>query len=120
MVGNRLVVATDKGLDILRGMTWYHIDGHEGLCYHDTTALSVGFDRDLWIGTAHGASAISERNINSSAMQDGSRTTMSTPSPPMTKSSTSRLMGGSASSVTSPTPWPRRRPITSGGSTNGG
>lgn len=54
-VGSRLVVATNKGLCVLRGMTWYHIDGHDGLCYHDTTALASGFDRDLWIGTARGA-----------------------------------------------------------------
>ncbi len=54
-VGSRLVVATDKGLDVLRGMTWYHIDGRDGLCYHDTTALALGFDHDLWIGTARGA-----------------------------------------------------------------
>jgi len=54
-VGSRLYVATDEGLGLLRGMTWYHIDGDDGLCYEDTTSLSVGFDRDLWIGTSRGA-----------------------------------------------------------------
>jgi len=59
-IGSRLYVATDEGLGLLRGMTWYHIDGDDGLCYEDTTCLAVGFDRDLWIGTARGAI----RNLN--------------------------------------------------------
>ena len=59
-LGSRLIVATDKGLGVLRGMTWYNIDGDDGLCYEDTTTLSIGFDRDLWIGTARGAI----RNVN--------------------------------------------------------
>ena len=84
-VGNRLVVATDKGLDILRGMTWYHIDGRDGLCYHDTTALSVGFDRDLWIGTARGAIRNIGEEYQFFGHARGSRTTMSTPSPPADK-----------------------------------
>ncbi len=54
-VGSRLYVATNEGLAVLRGMTWYHIDGDDGLCYEDTTCLATGFDRDLWIGTTHGA-----------------------------------------------------------------
>lgn len=58
--GSRLLVATDEGLDVLRGMTWYHIRGKDGLCYEDTTSLAVGFDRDLWIGTRRGA----VRNVN--------------------------------------------------------
>lgn len=53
--GSRLVVATDKGLGILRGMTWYAIKGEDGLCYEDTTCLAEGFSRDLWIGTSRGA-----------------------------------------------------------------
>ncbi|MCP4639093.1 MAG: hypothetical protein GY851_01595, partial [bacterium] len=53
--GSRLYVATDKGLGLLRGMTWYHIMGEDGLCYEDTTCLARGFDRDLWIGTMRGA-----------------------------------------------------------------
>jgi hypothetical protein len=54
-MGSRLVVATDEGLGVLRGMTWYAIQGEDGLCYEDTTCLAEGFDRDLWIGTARGA-----------------------------------------------------------------
>ncbi len=59
-LGSRLIVATDEGLGILRGMTWYAIQGEDGLCYDDTTCLAEGFDRDLWIGTTRGAI----RNIN--------------------------------------------------------
>lgn len=54
-VGSRLYVATDKGLGVLRGMTWFPITGENGLCYEDTTCLTTGFDRDLWIGTTRGA-----------------------------------------------------------------
>ncbi|MFH1741271.1 MAG: hypothetical protein ABIH23_19885 [bacterium] len=53
--GSRLYVATDEGLGLLRGMTWYNILGEDGLCYEDTTCLAEGFDRDLWIGTMRGA-----------------------------------------------------------------
>jgi len=54
-LGNRLLVATDKGLAVLRGMSWYHILGKDGLCYEDTTCVAAGFDRDVWIGTTRGA-----------------------------------------------------------------
>jgi hypothetical protein len=54
-LGNRLVVATNKGLAILRGMTWYIIHGEDGLPYENTTCLAPGFADDLWIGTARGA-----------------------------------------------------------------
>lgn len=54
-LGSRLLVATDEGLDVLRGMTWYHIRGKDGLCCEDTTCLATGFDRDLWIGSRRGA-----------------------------------------------------------------
>ena len=53
--GNRLYLATDEGLGVLRGMTWYTIQGEDGLCYEATTCLARGFDRDLWIGTMRGA-----------------------------------------------------------------
>lgn len=53
--GSRLIVATDKGLGVLRGMTWSHLTGKQGLCYGDTTCLARGFDRDYWIGTSRGA-----------------------------------------------------------------
>jgi hypothetical protein len=58
--GSRLYFATDEGISLLRGMTWYPIKGEDGLCYEDTTCLAQGFDRDLWIGTKRGAI----RNIN--------------------------------------------------------
>jgi hypothetical protein len=53
--GSRLLTATDEGLSILRGMTWYHITGKEGLPVEDTTSLAEGFADDLWIGTKRGA-----------------------------------------------------------------
>jgi len=58
--GSRLYVATDEGLGLLRGMTWYHIFGEGGLCYEDTTCIARGFDRDIWIGATRGAI----RNVN--------------------------------------------------------
>ncbi len=58
--GSRLYFATDEGINLLRGMTWYQITGEDGLCYEDTTCLTTGFDRDLWIGTMRGAI----RNVN--------------------------------------------------------
>lgn len=54
-LGSRLVVATNEGLGVLRGMTWYAVQGEDGLCYEDATCLAEGFERDLWIGTARGA-----------------------------------------------------------------
>ncbi|MBN2307907.1 MAG: hypothetical protein JXR94_02990 [Candidatus Hydrogenedentes bacterium] len=53
--GNRLYIATDRGLAVLRGMSMTHLGGPEGLCYEDTTCLGDGFDGDLWIGTTMGA-----------------------------------------------------------------
>jgi len=53
--GSRLVFATDKGLAILRGMTWYSIRGADGLCVEDTTCLGEGFDQELWVGSHRGA-----------------------------------------------------------------
>ena len=53
--GSRLYVATDGGLDVIRGMATTHLKGRDGLCYEDTTCLARGFDSDLWIGTTRGA-----------------------------------------------------------------
>ncbi|MBI2432794.1 MAG: hypothetical protein HYV26_07990 [Candidatus Hydrogenedentes bacterium] len=53
--GSRLYVATNEGLGVLRGMTWYMSRGEDGLCYEDTTCIVPGFDNDLWIGTMRGA-----------------------------------------------------------------
>ena len=54
-LGSRLIVATDRGLGVLRGMALTSIRGKQGLCYEDTTCLAKGFGGDLWIGTTHGA-----------------------------------------------------------------
>ncbi|MBN1346021.1 MAG: hypothetical protein JXQ73_25260 [Phycisphaerae bacterium] len=54
-LGNRLFIATDKGLGLLRGMGVTRITGKEGLCIEDTTCLVEGFNNDLWIGTPNGA-----------------------------------------------------------------
>jgi len=54
-LGNRLFIATDRGLGVLRGMSLTQIRGEQGLCYEDTTCLARGFTNDLWIGTTRGA-----------------------------------------------------------------
>ena len=53
--GNRLYVATDRGVAVLRGMAMTTLRGADGLPYEDTTCLANGFDGDLWIGTTRGA-----------------------------------------------------------------
>jgi hypothetical protein len=54
-VGSRLIVATDRGLGVLRGMALTSLRGPDGLPYEDTTCLAQGSDGDLWIGTTTGA-----------------------------------------------------------------
>lgn len=54
-LGNQLLVSTNKGIGILRGMSWHPLTGNEGLCYEDVTCLAPGFNRDYWIGTSRGA-----------------------------------------------------------------
>ena len=54
-VGNRLYVATDRGIAVVRGMAMTTLDGASGLPYEDVTCLAEGFDGDLWIGTSRGA-----------------------------------------------------------------
>ncbi len=58
--GSRLCVATNRGLALLRGMTWHQVHGEDGLCCENTLCLAQGFDHDLWIGTRRGAI----RNLN--------------------------------------------------------
>jgi len=54
--GRQLLVPTDKGLAVLRGMSWHTITGEEGLCYEDTTCVARGFEKDdFWVGTTRGA-----------------------------------------------------------------
>ncbi len=54
-LGNRLLIATAKGVAVVRGMAMTTLDGKAGLPYEDTTCLAEGFDNDLWIGTTWGA-----------------------------------------------------------------
>jgi hypothetical protein len=53
--GNRLYIATDRGLGELRGASLKTIKGTDGLPVENTTCLRKGFDNDLWIGTERGA-----------------------------------------------------------------
>lgn len=54
-LGSRLMVATDKGLGVLRGSSWSALRGSEGLCYEDTTCVAPGFAHDYWVGSTRGA-----------------------------------------------------------------
>ena len=54
-LGSRLLIATDRGLGVLRGMSLTPLRGEQGLCYEDTTCLARGFTNDVWIGTTRGA-----------------------------------------------------------------
>jgi hypothetical protein len=54
-VGPRLLLATDRGVGVLRGMTLTALRGADGLPFEDTTCLAAGFTNDVWIGTARGA-----------------------------------------------------------------
>lgn len=54
-LGNRIYVATDRGLGVLRGMALTTLRGTDGLPFEDTTCLTEGFDGDLWVGTTRGA-----------------------------------------------------------------
>ena len=54
-LGSRLLLATDRGVAVLRGMAMTALRGSDGLPYEDTTCLTEGFDGDLWIGTTRGA-----------------------------------------------------------------
>lgn len=53
--GSRLLVATDRGLGVVRGMALSSIRGADGLPVEDTTCLARGFGDDIWIGTQRGA-----------------------------------------------------------------
>lgn len=54
-LGSRLLIATDRGVAVLRGMAMTSLRGADGLPYEDTTCLAEGFGGDLWIGTTRGA-----------------------------------------------------------------
>ena len=53
--GSRILIATDRGLGVLRGMSMTACRGPDGLPVEDTRCLARGFGDDLWIGTGHGA-----------------------------------------------------------------
>ena len=54
-LGNRIYIATDRGLVMQRGYTLRTLTGKDGLPYEDVTCLAEGFDGELWIGTTEGA-----------------------------------------------------------------
>ena len=54
-LGSRLLIATDRGIAVLRGAALTTVTGKDGLPYEDVTCLAAGFDGDLWIGTTTGA-----------------------------------------------------------------
>ena len=54
-LGNRIYIATDRGLAMQRGYTLHTLTGKQGLPYEDITCLAEGFDGELWIGTTEGA-----------------------------------------------------------------
>src|SRR5262249_35861394 len=53
--GSRLIIGTDRGLGVLRGMSLTALRGPDGLPYEDTYCLAAGFTNDVWIGTSRGA-----------------------------------------------------------------
>jgi len=53
--GNRVYIATDRGLSVLRGAALTTLKGKDGLPVENTTCLAKGNDGDVWIGTARGA-----------------------------------------------------------------
>lgn len=53
--GSRLVLATEHGLGVLRGMALTAVRGSDGLPFEDAACLARGFTNDLWIGTSRGA-----------------------------------------------------------------
>lgn len=54
-LGSRLLIATDRGLAVLRGAALTTVTGKDGLPYENITCLAPGFEGDLWIGTTQGA-----------------------------------------------------------------
>ncbi len=53
--GSRLLVATDRGVGLLRGMSLTAWRGEDGLPCEDVTCLAAGWDGDMWVGTTRGA-----------------------------------------------------------------
>jgi hypothetical protein len=53
--GPRLVLGTDRGLGLLRGMSVSAFRGEDGMPFEDVLCLATGFTNDLWVGTSRGA-----------------------------------------------------------------
>ncbi len=53
-IGPRLVLATDRGLGVVRGMSLTTVRGEQGLPFEDVHCLCPGEHGDLWIGTSRG------------------------------------------------------------------
>lgn len=53
--GAALLIATERGLGVLRGMSLTELRGEQGLPYEDALCLANGFTNDVWIGTSRGA-----------------------------------------------------------------
>lgn len=53
--GSELFISTDRGLGVLKGASLFSLKGKDGLPYENTTCLTKGFDKDIWIGTTKGA-----------------------------------------------------------------
>lgn len=54
-LGDRLILATPRGLGVLRGMVMQAHRGSDGLPQEDALCLAAGWNGDLWIGTSQGA-----------------------------------------------------------------
>lgn len=53
--GSKLFISTDRGLGVLKGASLFNLKGKDGLPYENTTCLTKGFNKDIWIGTTKGA-----------------------------------------------------------------
>ncbi|MES1212982.1 MAG: hypothetical protein ABUL64_00210, partial [Singulisphaera sp.] len=62
--GSRLLMATNRGLGVWRGMSLTALRGPNGLCCEDTHCLARGFAEDVWIGTSRGAIRMTEGNFH--------------------------------------------------------
>lgn len=54
-VGSRVLIATDRGLAVMRGNALSTVAGADGLPIEDITCIAPGAGTDVWLGTAQGA-----------------------------------------------------------------
>ncbi len=52
--GSQLLIATDRGVGVLRGMSLTAWRGGDGLPYEDITCVAANGADDVWLGTSHG------------------------------------------------------------------